>query len=113
MDTNVHEFRKRQHLYSREFTPKVILFVTPNLLFAFIRAIRGQILSLFVSICVHSWLAGLGSGGQRRAQMPNFVFYVVSFFARLPAFPAHATANRTGLLVALSFSRRLGAGESR
>jgi hypothetical protein len=62
----------------------------------------------FVFISVHSWLDDcLGARCQRRAQMPNFVFYIARIFDGLRDFLADEPAITTPQIVKLFFNRGL------
>src|SRR6476620_7351840 len=68
----------------------------------------------FVFISVHSWLrCRLSAGGQRRAQMSNFVFYVVRIFDGLRDFLPNEPAITTPQIVKLFFYCRLCDPKSR
>ena len=68
----------------------------------------------FVFIRVHSWLRRcLSARGQRRAQMPNFVFYIARVFDGLRDFLADEPAITTPQIVKLFFYRRLCYPKSR
>src|SRR5947208_7257312 len=63
---------------------------------------------LIVSISVHSWLGCcLSPRCQRRAQMPNFVFYIARIFDGLRDFLADEPAITPPQIVKLFFSCRL------
>src|SRR5947207_8329992 len=62
---------------------------------------------LIVFISVHSWLGCcLSARGQRRTQMPNFVFYIARLFDGLRDFLADEPAITTPQIVKLFFNCR-------
>src|SRR5437660_2095501 len=107
MDTNRHECKKRlpaNHANSRE---KILVVHCYPSIRVHSRHSRANLL-LFVSISVHSWLGCcLSARGQRRAQMPNFVFYIARIFDGLRDFLADEPAITPPQIVKLLFNRRL------
>src|SRR6266567_4300890 len=103
MDTNRHECKRDCPLITR-IHPKNS---GCSLLSLHSRHSRVNLL-FFVSISVHSWLGRcLSARGQRRTQMPNFVFYVARIFDGLRDFLADEPAITTPQIVKLFFNRGL------
>src|SRR6266705_6784112 len=107
MDTNRHECKKRLPANLANSREKILVAHCYPSLRVHSRHSRANLL-LFVSISVHSWLGCcLSARGQRRAQMPNFVFYIARIFDGLRDFLADEPAITTPQIVKLFFYRRL------